>query len=54
MIAGTQTFHEDKTPLTSWINITKTADEIEHPEVAETNLSIMEYKQIGEVTISQT
>ena len=32
---ATQTFDEYQTPLTSWINVTKTNDKREHSEVAE-------------------
>ena len=52
-IVTKQTFNDDQTPLTSWIGTTQTNDEVEHPDVAENNLSVMEYKQSFEMTISQ-
>ena len=52
-IVTTQTFNHNQTPSTSWIGTTQSNDDVEHPDVAENNLSVMEYKQSFEMTISQ-
>ena len=52
MVASYTNFtDDDQNPSTIRINTERTNDEVEHPEVAEKELSVMEKKQSGERTI---